>query len=150
MATPRRVVVLDASALLDGVDARRPEWGEAVRDLQARHPCLAPALLAWELGNVIHRKHPDVFGPARAQLLEVLLEGVGLVEPDAASRRRCGELVAASGLTFYDAAYLDLAASEAGGVLVSQDRRLVAAARERGGAAYTLDEAARALKAGEL
>ena len=141
-------LVLDASALLDGVDASRPEWAETMRDLQARYACRAPALLAWELGNVVHRKHPDVFGPKRVELVEVLLDGVDLVPSDAASRARCAELVASTGLTFYDAAYLDLARE--GAALVSQDRRLVSVARERGGAAYTLDEAARALKSGEL
>lgn len=147
---PRALVVLDASALLDGVDRDHPEWAEAVRDLQARHPCRAPALLAWELGNVVHRKHPQTFGPDRAGLVEVLLDGVDLVPSDAPARRRCGDLVAATGLTFYDASYLDLALAEPGGVLVSQDRRLVQAARDKGGRAYTLDEAARAMKAGEL
>ena len=146
----RRTLILDASALLDGVDASRPEWGETVRDLLARHPCAAPALLAWELGNVVHRKHPEVFGPRRAETLETLLECVDLVPSGAEARRRCGDLVAATGLTFYDAAYLDLARSASEGGLVSQDRRLLAAAREQGVRAWSLDEAARALKSGEL
>lgn len=147
---PPRVIVLDASALLDGADASRPEAAETLRDLQARHPCRAPALLAWELGNVIHRKHPDVFGPRRVELVEVLLDGVDLESSDEPSRARCATLVAETPLTFYDAAYLDLALSVPSGVLVSQDRRLVSVARERGASAYTLDEAARAMKAGEL
>ena len=150
MAPRRTLVVLDASALLDGADAARPEWGVAVRDLQARHPCAAPALLAWELGNVVHRKHAKAFAPRGVDLVEVLLEEVDLVPSDAASRRRCGDLVAATGLTFYDASYLDLALATPGAVLVSQDRRLVAAARERGGRAYLLDEAAHAMASGEL
>jgi predicted nucleic acid-binding protein len=58
--------------------------------------------------------------------------------------------VAATGLTFYDASYLDLALSGGEGVLVTQDWRLAQVAREKGGRAFTLDEAARAMKAGEL
>lgn len=149
---PLLAVVLDASALLDGADARHPERGETVRDLQARFRCLAPALLAWEVGNVVHRKHPDAFGTtpaARAAFVETLLEGVDLVPSDGAARARCGALVAELGLTFYDAAYLELAMAR-GGVLVTQDRRLLQWARERGARAFDLEGAARAMKDGSF
>lgn len=145
-------MILDASALLDAVDSGRPERAAALRDVQARHPCRAPALLAWELGNVIHRKHPDAFGPPerREALLELLLEGVDIVPSDAGGRARGAALVAATGLTFYDAAYLALAIDAPRPVLVSQDRRLVAAARERGADAMGLEEAGRAAREGRL
>lgn len=145
-------VVLDASALLDGADPRQPDRGETVRELMSRHRCMAPALLAWEIGNVVHRKHPDAFGPtpaARVAFVDTLLDGVELAPSDEAARGRCGVLVAESGLTFYDAAYLDLAMAR-GGVLVTQDRRLSAWARQRGARAYDLEGAARALKDGSF
>ena len=155
MAAPVTLVVLDASALLDAADARRPDLAEALRDVQARHRCVAPGLLAWELGNVVHRKHPDAFGPPerRQALVELLLEGVETRPSSRDARGRCGDLVAQTGLTFYDAAYLDLGLAGEGAaraVLVTQDRRLLAAARERGGAAYSLEEAGRAAREGRL
>lgn len=150
-------VVVDTSALIDSADVDHTAWTQAIFRLQATHGIEAPVLLTSEASNVVHHKHPDVFGedPAeRAEFLELLLDGVGLVEvasdPDA--RHRLADLVAETGLTSYDTEFLELAERSDDGVLVSHDRPLREAAQDRMGEdrAMDLDGALARMERGEL
>lgn len=150
-------VVVDTSALIDSADVDHPAWTQALFRLQATHGIQAPALVASEAGNVVHRKHPGVFGDdtaERADFLDLLLDGVVLVPvaADANARRRCAEIVQATGLTFYDAEFLELAERSDDGVLVSHDGPLLDAARDRlgGDRAMGLDGALERMERGEL
>lgn len=152
--TVRRVVV-DTSALVDAIDAAYPAWGEAFSYLQGTYPVQAPRLFEYEVGNVVHAKHPDVFGDdpsQRADVLEDLLEGVEPVDPSPLSRSRCGALVEETGLTYYDAAFLELADRDEERLLLTQDRALLAEGEALLGEdrAVDLDGAGDAIAAGDL
>jgi len=128
--------VLDASALLASAEPDRYDLAEAAELLEGGADVAAPSLLAWEIANVVHLKHPAAFGPdeaARVRLVGALLEGIDLIEPDDAHLRDVARLVHAHRLTAYDAAYLALAVSQKA-VLVTEDARLHAAARRELGA----------------
>lgn len=147
MTSPSRVVV-DTSALLDAVDQDHPAWGEALFRLGESGTFLAPAILASEAGNVVHRKRPGDFGVSterRAELLETLLSLVDLVPSDPHARRRAAVLVQRHRLSFYDAEFLELAARHPVAILVTHDARLLAAARDALGPerAFRLDDAPR-------
>lgn len=151
---PRRIV-LDTSAVIDGLDAAHPAWGEVIRDIQAEHSASAPAALASESGNVVHGRRREAFGATtedRQKLLSVLLRDIELVPSDDGSRAEAGRLAESHGLTFYDAEFLELAARDDEGLLVTQDAKLLAAARKAIGAgrALSLDEAAEARRRGGL
>lgn len=150
-----RRVVVDTSALLDAIDASHPEWSEAFAYLQGAYPFQAPRLIGSEAGNVVHAKHPDVFGSAvgeRVRVLEDLLEGVEPVDPTPEARERCGEIVAETGLTYYDAEFLELAERTGDGLLLTQDAELLSAARELVGRrrAVDLEAAGEGIADGEL
>lgn len=150
-----RRVVIDTSALIASVEHDRPAWGETVLRLQVEGELLAPALLSSEAGNVVLRKRPAAFGrdaAERAEFLEVLLTGIALLPPDAASRRRAAHLVERHGLAFYDAEFLEVADRDDATALLTQDHALHAAGRATLGAhrALTLDEAGDALARGAL
>lgn len=150
---------MDASALLlpalsDEV-ARAADSRTTLAELETRHGLSAPAIAAWEIGNVVHRRFPAAFGPTtetRIRHVRAILDGVELVEPDPESLARTGVLAEAHRLTFYDAAYVELAARHAGGVLLTEDGKMldaarVALSRER---AHTFETAAKALAGGAL
>lgn len=123
------IVVIDASAVIDAATVG-PRF-DALTRLQERFATMAPALLAWELGNVVHGRKGAAFGatPARrSKALELMLAGIDLAPSDEASRQACGKLAARHALTFYDASYLELVQREEGSVLVTQDQALLAAA----------------------
>jgi predicted nucleic acid-binding protein len=128
------VAVLDASAVLDAATPG-PRFDLMTR-LHERLGAEAPALLAWELGSVVHGRKGRVFGSGlrkRADNLEMMLGGIDLVTTDEAGRRQAAALAARHGLTFYDASYLEVAARREGRCLVTQDAALlVAGARELG------------------
>jgi predicted nucleic acid-binding protein len=148
-------IVVDTSALIDAIDAAHPDWGEAFRTLRGRYRTEAPALIEYEAGNVVHTKHPDVFGDTpgeRGEVLETLLEGIEPASTPPSSRKRCGELADGNGITFSDAAFLELADRGEDRVLVTQDEGLLAAARDVLGAdrAVDLDAAGERIAHGEL
>lgn len=129
-----RRVVLDSSALLASLDVSKPQASDAMRDLKGENEAVAPTLVAWELGNVVHGRRRNEFGRNLAERVEVvsaLLEGVTLMPLEAgdlmAVARDCEE----SGLTFYDAAFLELVARDDEGVLVTEDAALRAQAQKR-------------------
>jgi len=134
-------LVVDASARIETLG--RPAL--AAHLFGAFDAC-APALLRWEVGNVVHGRHAKEFGDLakRKAIVAALLGPVRLVD-QAGREGAIADLVAQTGLTFYDAAYLQLALDE-GAIVVTQDRRLHAEATKLlgPGRAWTLDEAASA------
>lgn len=123
-------MVIDSSALL--ASHERDQHAELGR-LHARSEIIAPILLAFEVGQVIHAKKPGAFGASadeRARLVATLLGGIELVAPDEETWRRIGELAEEDGLSYYDAAFLELAQT-AQGVLLTEDDRLARAAMQR-------------------
>jgi len=110
----------------------REDLAAAGEALAANADLVAPALVAWEIANVVHVKRPAAFGPdvaSRHALVEALLEGVEQVPPDAALLAACAQLAAGHRLSAYDAAYLALAAAE-DAPLVTEDARLRRAAQK--------------------
>ena len=125
------LVVVDASAILDA--ARPGPSFDAYSKLQGEFVLQAPALVAWEIGNVVHGRRASDHGrsPAeRASALELMIAGLDLVPSDARGRRRAGEIAARRGLTFYDASYLEVAERDTTACLVTQDRALLAASKQ--------------------
>lgn len=127
--------VMDASALLKGVEKGDDGDGDLSRRIRPRlaerFGLAAPLLAAWEIGNVVHtKKRPAVGGSAeqRREVVELLLTGVELDEPDGFQRGRTGRMAEDHELTFYDAAYLELAERREG-ILVTEDQRLLEAGR---------------------
>jgi predicted nucleic acid-binding protein len=123
-------------------------------ELPDRHVLAAPALHAWEMGNLLHRVRPrSPHGFAgRSDTLAALLEGVALEAPDGDALRRTGALAERHRLSFYDASYLELAGRDRSSRLVSEDRELLAAARAHlgPGRALTIMEIRDALAAERL
>lgn len=150
-----RQIVVDTSALVESVDERFPDRGEAFRYLQGTYPMLAPRIIESEAGNVVHAKFPNAFGPDisdRVKLLETLLEGIHPAESSPLGRDRCAEIVEQTGLTFYDSEYLEVADRQDVNALLTEDQALIQAGREVLGGARTfnLDTAADRIAAGEL
>lgn len=116
-------LIIDTSALIDAL--RVPALAER---LNASFDVCAPALIQWETGNVIHGD-PDVFGDLkrRNRVVATLLAPVRLIDQ---SERLddVGRLAMKHNLTFYDAAYL-AAAEDDDGMLLTQDKKLLKAAR---------------------
>lgn len=122
-----RAIVIDTSALV--ASHERDQHGEIGR-LHARSDLIAPTLLAFEVGQVVHVKKPGAFGSSaaeRAELVETLLDGIELVPADDATWRRIGELAEKEALSFYDAAFLELAVSK-GAILLTEDDGLARSA----------------------
>lgn len=149
-------IVLDASANVARVE--RGSLGQVARtvfaELLERHELLAPALHAWEVGNALLRERPrgrppGVFEPG---MVTDLLESLELRPPTTPGLRATGRLARRHRLTFYDAAYLQLAAEDTQRVLVAEDRALLRAAYGLlgGGRALSLADARDALAADEL
>lgn len=126
--------MLDSSALLASLDVARPQASDAMRDLKAQFEAVAPTLVAWELGNVVHGRRRRLFGRTLEERLEVvdaLLEGVELLPLEPGDLMAVGRDCEESGLTFYDAAFLELAARDDASVLVTEDAALRAQALKR-------------------
>lgn len=139
-----KALVIDASALIDLLPR-----SELAEHIHTQYDVAAPALVQWETGHVIHTA-PRVFGDLarRKKIVATLLSPLRLID----QRARSGpiaDLVETHGLSFYDAAYLQLAIDEAA-VLLTEDRKLLAAATKVLGSdrAWTLDAAAEAVRAG--
>lgn len=126
--------MLDSSALLASLDAERPEASDAMRDLKGELDAVAPTLVAWELGNVVHGRRRHLFGRSldeRLEVVDALLEGVTLMPVETGDLMAVGRDCEESGLTFYDAAFLELAARDDEAVLVTEDAALRAQAVKR-------------------
>lgn len=124
---------MDASALLDSLDADKPEWIDGYGRLATEHELVAPSLLSYEVGNVIFGRRAKHYGRSAAERIdrfETLLLGVELHEPTTGSRASSADIAQRHGLTFYDASYLDLAAGISESLIVSHDAVLIAAARK--------------------
>lgn len=130
--------VLDASvAIKAALSDDRESLSGAARSIRPhlaeRFSLRAPSLIAWEVANVVHAKHPDAFGETVDQRQDVvawILRDLDLDRPHDASTRRTGQLAEEETLTAYDAAYLELA-ERSDGLLVTEDRRLLEAGRSR-------------------
>lgn len=131
-----RPLVVDASSRI--ATLARPKLAGP---LFAAHDACAPVLLRWEIGNVIHGKRPAVFGDLakRKAIVATLLAPVRLID-QRGREDAIADVVDRTGLTFYDAAYLQLAADE-GAPLLTEDQQLLEAAGKVLGRnrAWTLD-----------
>lgn len=126
--------VIDASALLDTLNADFPECSEALLGLMTDHDCIAPALLSWEVGHVMCSRRAHLYGktPAeRATKTDELLSGILLDAPRPSSRAATAAVAQSHGLTFYDASYLELAHRMEAGVFVTHDGALLKAAKKK-------------------
>lgn len=129
------MVVVDASTLVRSMDLADPGQPEALRALIGAHerfPVAAPLLAMWEVGQVVHRKAARAFGhdaPERQRRMDALFAGVEFDAPRAPSdvAERTGSLADRHRVSFYDAAYVELAARR-GGLLLTDDEGQRAAA----------------------
>jgi predicted nucleic acid-binding protein len=127
-----RSVVVDSSALL--ASHERDQHAELGR-LHATARLLAPALLAYEVAQVVHAKRPDAFGSSRAEradLVATLLSDIELVTPDAPAVARIAELAEREGVSVYDAAFLELAIERSAALLTEDDKLARVAAKRIG------------------
>lgn len=127
-----RLIVIDSSALLA---SHEREQHEELGRLHARSDIIAPVLLGFEVGHVVHSKKPEAFGASaeeRAAFVDALLMGVTLVDPDEGTWRRVGALAEADDLSFYDAAFLELAIEREATLLTEDDRLAKSAVRRIG------------------
>lgn len=128
--------IFDASALLKGAvkddqDAGASDARKILPHLAGRLGLRAPHLIGWEVGNVVHHKYPNAFGESpedRMEVTDLFLREIELDVPSRYHLRRTGELGERHDLTFYDAAYLELAERE-DGLLITEDQRLLEAGR---------------------
>lgn len=127
--------VVDASALVRA--ASRDETGsDLTRSVLVaaaeRVTLAAPALVFWEVGQAIARKGAAVFmhGRPAADVAADALAGVDLDVPGAEAQRATLQIAQRRRISVYDAAYLELAARTRDAWLLSEDERLLAAARE--------------------
>lgn len=139
-------LVVDTSVLIDGANLDHPQWRDAFTYLQGKYLVQAPPLLASEAGNIVHHKQPEVFGEnatERSRVLKALLTGIDQRPHREADIERCGRLSETWGLTFYDAEFLSLAAKEEDSILITHDRKLLEAGKQKLGEDWclTLDEA---------
>ncbi|GEM_PF-2995389 len=149
------VFVVDTSALIDSLQADHEAWSEAFAHVQARYDVLAPLRVVYEVGNIVHRKHPEAFGKSledRQQVVAEILQGVTIAAWEKESVARAGEITERHGVTYYDATFLDLALATPGSVLLVQDEKLREAAAKALGKerALSLDHLAAAVKKGTL
>lgn len=140
-------IVIDASAAIDTL--ADPDLAQHIVH---HYDVCAPTLLRWEVGNVVHHKHPDVFGDAvkRREVVRALLGPVRLVD-QAGRDDAIADLVDKTALSYYDGAYLQLAIEEGCGLLTHDKKLHAAAARKLGHPrVWTLAEAADARKRGKF
>lgn len=141
------VLVMDASARIDTLG-----HVDLAAHLFAEYDVCAPTLMRWEVGNVVHGRNAAAFGDpkTRRAVVTTLLRPMRLVD-QAGREDAIADLVQKHGLTFYDAAYLQLALDEEAG-LVTEDKKLHEAAAKALGPArvWTLENADRAVKDGVL
>lgn len=137
-----QALTVDASALL--LVGRDPSLAGR---LASQFSLLAPRLLAWEVGQVVHIKHRLAFGPlaSRQVIVRDLLRPFTLFDQSGALDD-VAALADRHGLTFYDAAYVEVAKSQGTPLLTEDGAMHGAAGRELGAAhAWRLPDAARAI-----
>jgi predicted nucleic acid-binding protein len=128
--------VIDASVhvstvLADEDDASARFARLAIPRLQRLYGLKAPALLAWELGHVVHRRLASSLGRSpeeRGELVGLMLRDIDMDGPEPGQLRRTGALAERHRLSFYDAAYLELALREPAATLLTEDAALARAA----------------------
>lgn len=138
-------LVVDASAAILAAQSSaadpRAEVARQVLPLAAeRWPLAAPALLKWEVANIVHRKRAAEWTDAatRARVVEHVLAGIEFDDPDPAAIARAGSLVERLKITAYDAAYVELAARDDASLFLTEDDALRAAADKVVGKKRTL------------
>lgn len=131
-----RPLVLDASARI--ATLARPHL---LPHLVGAFDVCAPTLFRWEVGNAVHGRGARGFGDLarRKRLVATMLAPVRLVD-QAGREDAIADVAVRTGLTFYDAAYLQLALDEHS-PLVTEDRRMLDEAAKVLGPnrAWTLD-----------
>jgi predicted nucleic acid-binding protein len=122
-------LILDASAVLvalpDEPDHDMAE--ELLVRLRGHCELVAPAMILFEVGHAIHRKHQRRAGAnfeERTQFMSDMVESLRLASPLEVRIRRAGELSERFALSFYDAVYLDMAENNPDGLLITQDGKL--------------------------
>lgn len=124
--------IVDASFLVWAVVDAPSEAGDRSLELQQRlqqdSELEAPWLLSYEVGNSLSQARLAIPAERRATLHGLLLSGITLVGPGQADVEAIHRLARDHGLTFYDAAYLQLAERDSG-TLFTEDQRLLEAAR---------------------
>jgi predicted nucleic acid-binding protein len=115
-----RPIVLDASARV--ATLARPHL---LPRLVGAFDACAPTLFRWEVGNAIHGRSAKDFGDLarRKRLVATMLAPVRLVD-QAGREDAIADVVARTGLTFYDASYVQLALDETA-PLVTEDHQML-------------------------
>ncbi len=123
--------VVDASAIIAWLwPPQATEASDALRARLSEFELEAPFVFDWEVRNLILK----LFGRGADQHLcdealeELAMFNIELAEPTSAAR--IAEFAHATGLSLFDAAYLDQAAV-AGTALISRDKKLISAATAR-------------------
>lgn len=152
-------VVVDASSLLlSAQDEAQDPRAEAARrvlpELHGTYGVMAPALLAYEVAHVVHRRAPRAFGSGtgdRAGVVATLLTGVELHAPTPELLHRTGVLAEEHALTAYDASYLALTEREGDGLLTDDAAlREAAADADVGAWVHGVEGALEAWEGGEV
>lgn len=131
-------LVVDASVLILSADATRAEEFDT---LFLGHDVVSPVLAAYEVGHVAHVKRRADFGrdeATRSEAVSELLESVTLIPLEPGDLGAIARVCEEAGLSFYDAAYLELAERDDESRLVTADDRLRKAATRRLGASRVL------------
>ena len=111
---------------------------EVLSAIALREPLNAPGLLAYEIGNVIHRKRRAAVRKNLAERAAFVRELLALVEmgpADEEAMQTTGRLCERTGISFYDSAYLALAMIERHALLTA-DRGLHEHAKALGLGSY--------------
>jgi predicted nucleic acid-binding protein len=96
---------------------------------RAEMELIAPAHLIYEVGNSIWRNPQIGDDDARDAIMSLIRLDIGLLPPDAQRAGRAMEIARGSGMSYYDALYIQ-AAEEFKAVLVTADRGQLRAARK--------------------
>lgn len=130
------MVVVDASLIVGAVSPDEVSPDALQRTAIAfERGAIAPGLFVYEVENVlvIKERRGSLQRPDRERVsdgIAALPIAIQPIDPERI-RRHVAALAARTGLTVYDAAYLDLAVST-GAAIATLDGRLAAAAREEG------------------
>jgi predicted nucleic acid-binding protein len=130
------MLVIDASAMLAWCfDDEAPVDAARKLDELVQEGLMAPGLWPLELGNILWAaERSKRIDPARVKEFLNLLSGLAVgIDPETPARalHETRTLAMASGLTVYDAAYLELAMRKGAG-LASKDKALLKAAKKLG------------------
>jgi predicted nucleic acid-binding protein len=126
-------IVVDTSVLIKWIKRRDEELRRealALLGIIQRRPLevTAPALLLYEVGNLLLWKTQLDSGGVAAALEQILDLPITIVNPEAALLRRAARLGRELRLTFYDSSFLALA-EELDCLLITADRKLFDTAR---------------------